>query len=105
MMIKNFDDFKEGTLYVVNELGLSASWKTGELFLIKNRRVVFKGSGDAKNKTYYNKDDVLLGLNWTANVGTKATFNPADLKHIRKLYKNEYHYLDDYDKVMGYCNP
>ena len=104
-MIQDFDDFKEGALYVVNELGLSASWKKGELFLIKNRRVVFKGSGDAKNKTYYNKDDVLLGLNWTANIGTKATFNPDDLKHIRKLYKNEYHYLDDYDKVMCYYNP
>lgn len=99
-MVKDFDDFKEGALYVFNESTFGSSWKIGELFLIKNRRVVFKGSGDAK--TYYNKDDVLLGLNWTADIGTKATFNPADLKHIRKLYKNEYHYLDDYE---GYCNP
>ena len=102
MMIKNFDDFKEGTLYVFNKSSFSTSWKIGELFLIKNRCVVFKDSGDAKNKTYYNKDDVLLGLNWTANIGTKAKFNPANLKHIRKLYKNEYFYLDDYDKIMGY---
>ena len=69
-------------------------------------KVRYKVTKDyAKNKTYYNKDDVLMGLNWTANIGTKAMFNPDDLKHIRKLYKNEYHYLDDYDKVMCYYNP